>query len=182
VRFEFVSGNVALDFIGTVAERTTTRVERLNSPVELAEWLVQAGLLTDAPDVTTTELARARRLRETLYSYVRDLTAGSEPSRVRRTALNRFAAATPPRPRLTPQLEIAVAGDVDAALAAIAAEGIALAAPETCQSIRWCAGAACTRVFIDRSRGPSRRWCGMSSCGNRAKAANYRTTHPRLRS
>jgi len=41
-------------------------------------------------------------------------------------------------------------------------------------ALRWCADAKCTRVFIDRSRGQRRRWCGMKGCGDRAKAAAYR--------
>ncbi|MFD0660841.1 CGNR zinc finger domain-containing protein [Thermocatellispora tengchongensis] len=41
--------------------------------------------------------------------------------------------------------------------------------------VRECAFPECTRVFIDRSRGGNRQWCGMEECGNRVKAANYRS-------
>lgn len=37
-----------------------------------------------------------------------------------------------------------------------------------------CANPRCSRVFYDASRNGKRRWCDMSSCGNRAKAARHR--------
>jgi predicted RNA-binding Zn ribbon-like protein len=32
-------------------------------------------------------------------------------------------------------------------------------------------------MFLDLSRNHSRRWCDMTSCGNRAKARRYYTRH-----
>ncbi|WP_433493074.1 CGNR zinc finger domain-containing protein [Nocardia grenadensis] len=32
--------------------------------------------------------------------------------------------------------------------------------------------------FIGSSRGRRRRWCSMKTCGNQAKAARYRSSHP----
>ena len=39
--------------------------------------------------------------------------------------------------------------------------------------IRRCANDKCRWVFIDRSKGGTRRWCDMSSCGNRAKSHRH---------
>ena len=39
--------------------------------------------------------------------------------------------------------------------------------------IRRCANDKCRWVFVDRSKGGTRRWCDMSSCGNRAKAHRH---------
>ena len=39
---------------------------------------------------------------------------------------------------------------------------------------RICANDGCRWVFYDASRAGRRRWCDMSSCGNRAKAARHR--------
>lgn len=36
-----------------------------------------------------------------------------------------------------------------------------------------CAGEACDWLFIANNRGRARRWCSMSSCGNRAKAKRH---------
>jgi predicted RNA-binding Zn ribbon-like protein len=40
--------------------------------------------------------------------------------------------------------------------------------------IRRCVGTRCTRVFFDGTKNCCRRWCDMSTCGNRAKAARHR--------
>lgn len=40
--------------------------------------------------------------------------------------------------------------------------------------VRKCANPGCGRVFYDASRNGLRRWCEMSTCGNRAKAARHR--------
>nr|WP_281353719.1 CGNR zinc finger domain-containing protein [Phytoactinopolyspora mesophila] len=44
--------------------------------------------------------------------------------------------------------------------------------PQAC--LKECGRAGCTRVYLDRSRGARRTWCGMDECGNRVKAAAYR--------
>ena len=51
-----------------------------------------------------------------------------------------------------------------------------VAAGET-GKFRICANDGCRWVFEDNSRGGRRRWCDMSSCGNRAKVARYRSRH-----
>src|SRR6185436_10308330 len=53
------AGHPALDLVGTVAERTTTHVEHLTTPEQLARWLVAADLLDTVPTATATDLAAA---------------------------------------------------------------------------------------------------------------------------
>lgn len=50
----------------------------------------------------------------------------------------------------------------------------AIAAGETGR-FRICANDGCRWVFEDTSRGGRRRWCEMSSCGNRAKVRRFRS-------
>ncbi len=52
----------------------------------------------------------------------------------------------------------------------------AIAAGST-DRFRVCANDGCRWVFEDTSRGGRRRWCDMTSCGNRAKVRRYRTRH-----
>ena len=40
--------------------------------------------------------------------------------------------------------------------------------------VRRCRDPRCSRVFFDSTRNARRRWCEMSTCGNRAKAARFR--------
>jgi predicted RNA-binding Zn ribbon-like protein len=39
--------------------------------------------------------------------------------------------------------------------------------------IRECASETCSWLFMDCSRNQRRRWCDMSTCGNRAKARRH---------
>ncbi len=39
--------------------------------------------------------------------------------------------------------------------------------------VRECGGSQCTWLFLDHSRSRSRRWCSMTSCGNREKARRH---------
>jgi len=39
--------------------------------------------------------------------------------------------------------------------------------------VRRCANDACLWLFVDESKAETRRWCDMSSCGNRAKSRRH---------
>jgi predicted RNA-binding Zn ribbon-like protein len=168
VTFHFLAGNVALDFVATVASRETDAVELIPDPAALAEWLERAGILSLVPSVTDEEWQRAISLREELYALLRSVDRGDQPAPV--GILNAAAEVPPPVPVLN-GLHVERAGGVDAALSVITRAAMsALGDPRR----RWCDGEGCTRAFIDVSRGRTRRWCGMAGCGDRAKAASYR--------
>jgi predicted RNA-binding Zn ribbon-like protein len=75
-----VSGNLALDFAGTVAHRNNAREDSLSSPPRLAEWAAAAGLVDSPPAVTEAEFARAVAVREAICRLARVRLAG-EPRR-----------------------------------------------------------------------------------------------------
>jgi predicted RNA-binding Zn ribbon-like protein len=171
--FDFVAGNVALDFVATVGERTSTAVERLPTTADLADWTVLAGLLDRPPRVTRADLAAARDLREALHELVVALTSGDRLPAAALARVNAAAARAPVTARLDDD-GVHRSGDVPAVLSEVARAFVHLAAGPDRTLIRWCADHACTRPFLDRSRGGRRRWCGMAGCGDRAKAAAYR--------
>jgi predicted RNA-binding Zn ribbon-like protein len=44
--------------------------------------------------------------------------------------------------------------------------------------VRFCEAPDCEWLFLDHSRNGSRRWCDMTTCGNRAKARrHYQRAH-----
>jgi predicted RNA-binding Zn ribbon-like protein len=173
VAFTFVGGNLALDLVGTVAERDSTRDEQLGEPADAAHWLVAAGVLDRPPAVSDAELAQLRELREAVFRLLQAHTLGEPlPARDRRL-VNAVAAGPVPRVEVTPDGAVRRSGGVDEGLALVARSLVELLG-EPDLSLRWCAGEDCTRPFVDRSRGHRRRWCGMAGCGDRAKAAAYR--------
>lgn len=167
----------ALDLVGTVAERTSTRLEHLATPADLAEWLVRAGVLDRPPAVTDRDLDQARTLRESLYALLRAATDDAPLPHDALADVN--AAATGPAVGLTLDARGHAhrSGGVDAALAEIARAGVTLLGGPDRARLRWCADATCTHPFLDRSRAGRRRWCGMAGCGDRAKARAYRSRH-----
>jgi predicted RNA-binding Zn ribbon-like protein len=63
------------------------------------------------------------------------------------------------------------------ALARVAQPLVDAIADRATDRFRICANDGCRWVFEDTSRGGRRRWCDMSSCGNRAKVQRYRSRH-----
>jgi predicted RNA-binding Zn ribbon-like protein len=172
--FEFIAGNLALDFVGTVSERDTVQGERLQTPADLAEWMAAASVLDHVPPVSARQLLAARQLREALYRLVvvrSSLRALPEPDVA---VVNRFAARPTPVVSIDQRGRLSHHGSLSAALALVARSGLEILQEADRPLIRWCADPSCTRPFLDHSRGHRRRWCGMSGCGDRAKAAAYR--------
>jgi predicted RNA-binding Zn ribbon-like protein len=169
----------ALDFVGTVSERTTVRHEQLTAPADLDIWLVRAGVVDEDPHATADDLAAAIRFREALYALLRaayDAPRGDTSALpVEALALVNSTAAGPSvTVQITADGHVERTGAVAAALAHIARTGIELIGGPDRDRLRWCADATCTHPFLDRSRAGKRRWGGMAGCGDRAKARAYR--------
>ncbi len=173
-QFEFIADRPVLDFVATVAERGPTEDEKLQSPRDFAVWARQAGIVDGLVKVTPDHLDDARTLREALFDLLMGRIDDVRPVRGVRELIN--GAAARPGPALTLARDGAVErkGDFSSVLAALAQDGLALYGSPEADLLRRCADATCTRIFLDRSRGGRRRWCGMKSCGDRAKAAAYR--------
>ena len=67
-----------------------------------------------------------------------------------------------------------LAGDeLDAMLAPVIESAAELLTSVEHARIGECESTTCGRLFLDRSRNRSRRWCDMTVCGNRAKARRH---------
>jgi len=173
VSFVFVSGDLALDFVGTRKWRRGAAEELLATPGDLACWAVEAGVLTEAPPVDATGLRRLLVLREAVYRLVGQGMADEPWAEDDLRVVNRETGSTPARMSLTAS-GVARAGGVEAIAADIARSAVDLLGDLANAPIKECVGPECTRLFLDRSRGGNRQWCGMEECGNRVKAAAYR--------
>ncbi|MFE3191383.1 CGNR zinc finger domain-containing protein [Nocardia sp. NPDC059240] len=169
----FVSGNLALNFIGTAHERRTTFIERLNTDADLGEWAVAAGILDTPPDCEGA-LDRALALREAAWRVMVATLDGEPLADTDRRLLNRHARETPPELSLRPDGTVRRGGTIDSALAAIARSALELLGGPDRERLKECGRDACTRLYLDTSRGGSRRWCDMAVCGNRAKSKAFR--------
>jgi predicted RNA-binding Zn ribbon-like protein len=170
-----VAGNLALDFVGTLNERWTKRVEHLNEATDLSNWLVGAGVLDEPPTPDADTLREAVALRESLFTIVQNLidAPGQALPQVELDVVNQAAAHPPPTIALSPDGSLHREGTWRAGLSAVARDGLALTDTGGAE-LKWCADPECTHPFLDRSHGHRRRWCEMAGCGDRAKAAAYR--------
>jgi|Tabmets5t2r1_1033131.scaffolds.fasta_scaffold06801_4 predicted RNA-binding Zn ribbon-like protein len=176
-----IGGHPALDFCNTWAgwdEPPNPRREWLRSYDHLAVWAWHAGLIEEgdaarlrrsgarSPDAAAAQLRTARRLRTLLHSAVVDpadgRALGGVTGFVRRAGEHvRIRPGTPPRWEIPPAtgLELPIHAVVWAAGDLLTSDSIA--------TVKACPGDDCGWLFLDpRGR---RRWCSMSSCGNRAK-------------
>ena len=171
--------DLCLDFANTRYWRgQATPTETLNAPADLAAWALASKIGgTKAPP--TKEFETALALRETLYRLF-DSTAQGKPLPPRDLdTLNRALAQAPGRTALKrgrEGLEWEVDMKSGTALALLApviwSAGDLLASPKL-GKVRRCANPECLFLFLDDSRAGKRRWCTMSTCGNRAKARRH---------
>jgi predicted RNA-binding Zn ribbon-like protein len=173
--FSFHAGSSALDLCATLRGRTKpTPHDLLATPRDLRRWLLAAGVVSAAATATDEDLATARTLREAIYAIALACIAGEAPPATARGVLNRVAGGASVKLSLDADGQARVGGTAAALLTSLARDAIRLLGGEEAGRIRQCEGPMCTRLFVDRSRRGDRRWCSMSSCGNRAKVAEFR--------
>lgn len=173
--FVFVSGRSCLDYAGTMLWRRTLRTELLSTPGDLSEWSRQAGLLDAMAPPSPADLEQAVAAREAIYAAVISAhEGGPRPTPEQIGLLN--DAARGPLPALTLSADGVTRSSGIAAnvVSLVVRDAIDLIGSADLAKVKECSNPDCTRLFVDHSRGFSRRWCGMAECGNRNKAADYR--------
>jgi predicted RNA-binding Zn ribbon-like protein len=186
--YEFLGGNLALDFTNTLHDHGMSDPgEDLKTPTDLMEWATQAGLLRDKKTYklgwVQADQMRFRRvlaLRELLYEIFSRAAKGKNPqpqalqsfqsfyqNAIRRAEFRPVAdhyqltwpAATHPFERISQE---------------IARSAADLLTSDALTRVRQCSGENCSWLFVDNSRNGMRRWCDMKACGNRAKVRRFR--------
>ena len=189
--FELTGGALCLDFTNTLGDRPRSLNEHLGDYEDLIRFSRQAEslpaesldelerLTEDNPRKARRALQRALELRETLYRIFGDLAKEGEPRPEDIERLNSELSKS------LAQLEVRARDGVfdwiwsgpsesfDRPLWPIVRSAADLLASGEAVSIRECASETCSWLFIDRSRTKRRRWCDMSTCGNRAKARRH---------
>ncbi len=180
---------VALDFVNTL-ELCDTRShpeygdthDALATPSDAVTWLVDRELL-HAGALPTADpapiLDRARTVRAAFRELFDAAAESRAPASFALETVNGLLAS-----REVPALEADghtirlshrhVADPLDEAFARLADPIVDTIAEQRTDRFRVCANDQCRYVFFDESRAGRRRWCDMSSCGNRAKAARHR--------
>jgi predicted RNA-binding Zn ribbon-like protein len=186
--FQFVAGNLALDFINTVGNRLTEKRDYFRSPADLERWARLGGLLQEgetgssvlgAAALNSRQLDRIRAAREQLYGVFHALVVSSRPTAELIAPVNALLVEVAGGRQLK-----CVRGKIGWEWQATRRDPLRILGPvllsacelltsNTLDRLRQCADAACGWLFLDRSQAVQRRWCSMADCGNRAKARRH---------
>ncbi len=158
--------------------------EQLTTARALSEWLAANAAMprdgkTSAPADLDALFDDALRLREAIYRIFLSLGEGQAPPPCDLAIFNAALADTPRRLGISAHsgayswIVAAPPPSLGGALAPVIWSAADLLTHASERRIRRCANDKCRWVFVDRSKGGTRRWCDMSSCGNRAKAHRH---------
>jgi len=201
MKFEFVGGQLALDFVNTASRRDVGPLnERLKTYGDLVQWAAQAKALPDTvpgnlekaavahPATAERALNEARELRESLYRIFRAFAAGPEaPSApqddmdrlnvmFRRANSHRTLCCGSPNTVGAPTFDWKWddgGAELDRVLWPVALAAADLLTAGDWQRIKECGGDNCNWLFMDQSKNRSRRWCTMEDCGSKVKSKRH---------
>ncbi len=144
----------------------------------------QAGQwAADQPASARHATEEAVALRETIYRLFTAVAAEAQPAQRDLDQLNHALALAPPRARLIRGAKgfgwaaHDAVPTVPALLAPVLWSTADLLTYADNRRLRRCANEECLWLFMDHSKGGTRRWCDMNSCGNRAKAKRHYLRH-----
>jgi len=150
--------------------------DELTHARELAAWMSQRGLSSTSAKITPAMLASAIELRSLIRDYLQcdpiERSRNKDATRALNKTLKLFplvVTAGNDGMVLRSAREDALAG-----LSPIVAELYDGSRNGTLGRLKMCASDECRRVFFDRSKPSTRRWCMSSLCGNRMKTRSYR--------
>lgn len=188
-RSTLLGGRLAVDFVNAGPSRSHLSWE------ELVEFLERARVISSErssqllalpeSDLQAAEslLLKANTLREALRKGFLALTRREHLESEWAATLNEILRITEGHDELVAdngkwRIEfMAREGGLDWLLAAIARSGAEIIVEGESARLRQCANAKCRLFFCDTSRTRRRRWCSMSTCGNRHKVAAFARKH-----
>lgn len=183
--------DATFDFLNTLDTENGFPVEKLSSLDDALAWFVDRGVihgegadkaranLATHPTDAAKDLDRVHHVRDALREVAEAIAHGRVPrasalTTVNRTLRARQAIELVPGPAGCYVDHRHIGDPIDDALARLADPLVGELTGGAPERIRVCASDTCQWIFYDASRTGRRRWCDMSTCGNRAKAARHR--------
>ena len=179
------------DFLNTYELQDGVPIDHIGDLSVALDWFVNRGVIhlegadrisaiyESRPAIGERDLSKIRSVRRSLRELADAIVEERTPDSTALSIVNRALHA-----RQVIELVAApngcsvdhrhVGDPIDDALARIADPMVRELADGHPDRIRICANDRCQWVFYDASRSGRRRWCDMTTCGNRAKAARHR--------
>lgn len=180
-----------LDFVNTLEQERGAWVDHLDSLETAVRWLadhellhremVDAQLAAADGDHTARErtLQRIRSVRGALRELLDARVERRPPDDAALRTVNRalrtqYSYELVPAPDGVSMGHRHVGDPIDGALARLAESVARELTQGESERLRVCANDKCLWVFFDSSPAGRRKWCDMTTCGNRAKVARHR--------
>jgi predicted RNA-binding Zn ribbon-like protein len=173
------------------ARPLSDRVEYLNEYSDLISWARQATIITPGeaafleeeaarrPKPAGEALSQALAVREAIHGLFSARAAGLPASASDLRTLNRaigrgmshagLVVAGPGFEWAWPEAKL----DLDRVIWWVSRSAAELLTSADLPLVRECAGYDCGWLFMDTTKNRSRRWCDMTTCGNRAKGRRH---------
>ena len=184
--------DLCLAFANTLSWRgRETPTETLGGIDDLLSWLASTAKVSAETIEAAANRAHRRpaeaaalfgsmiELREAIYRLFNALASSQHAVEKDVALLNRMLADAPRRETLAhadggyawavKRVDMSAAG----LLAPVLWSAADLLTRADRRRVRRCANDACLWLFVDESKAGTRRWCDMSSCGNRAKSRRH---------
>ena len=184
-RYQFVAGNLALDFVNTVAYRADPgkKKDHLQCAEDVRRWASQAQLpdraAINSALVGTAAVRLIRAVREQLFAVFHAIASDAPiPVRTLSWVGNALHACCAKRCLSVKGAEVLWTWRpgtrcTDYLLYPVLTAATDLLTSDSRGLVRQCEDAGCGWLFLDRSNARKRRWCSMADCGNRNKARKY---------
>ncbi len=172
-----IGDDPAIDFLNTTVMENGVLTDRLQSDADVLQWLriMGFGKPNTVAFASGTLLKIARTIREALRIAVENASTGKainwrywntllvkSPSHL---VINADGCSTTQRWGTDSPEQV---------LGPVIAAAVELLTTGDFELVRKCDDDACVLWFYDRTKSHRRRWCSMSTCGNRNKVAAFR--------
>jgi len=151
--------------------------DEIDTAAGLGAWLAEHRLGGSGAAIRADQLQRALQLRASIRAVLEQDPAARHAGRAALAAFDDAAGAFPLLVKLAPGKPAALTAareDAISGLSTVVAQLYDAARNGTLDRLKMCASEECRRVFYDRSKPGSRRWCQSAMCGNRMKTRAYR--------
>lgn len=200
--FFWIGELTCLDFVNTERMKQGERVDLLPDNSTALDWLVQAKLVTreeslslerdwqQHPEEAALALTEIRQLRSVIRHLADEIFDTGTVSLETLAALNHYVRQRSGHHQIEKQAEGSFAerfieGSPHLTVPVLLGRLAQTASDMLCHAdlslIHRCENPNCILYFYDTTKNHTRRWCSMSGCGNRAKAAAHyqrkRQTH-----
>jgi predicted RNA-binding Zn ribbon-like protein len=192
--FDLTGGMLCLDFVNTVSRRDdpALRREHLTGYGDVVAFARQSALLSakqagELHSYSEQHAQQAQRifhraldLRETLYRAFSAIAQKKTPAATDLQKINDAALEALQHRCLARanggyrwEWQSDEKNPLEGILWQVAQSAAELLTADKLGTVRFCEAPDCEWLFLDNSRNRSRRWCDMTSCGNRQKARRH---------